>query len=1037
MIKESKNDLPTEAFSQLSAAELKQLEAYKTSTQETLKLLKVEETTGLSLQEVRARHQVFGFNEFHEHAKESIWEKILEQLTDPMVKLLLIAAVISFIISNFTSEDKSDGDLPVWIEPLVIFLIIVANALIGIYQDYKAEKSVESLRSLSSTKCLVFRNGDWLEIDSRELVPGDILKLRVGNVVPADCRLLRVLASDVRVNESILTGEAGEISKTLEPLEGILEITQRNNMLYSGTTFIFGQCIAAVVRTGEYTELGTIKREVEEAVKDTKEDVSPLKQQLNEFGDFLAKAIGVICLIIWLISFPKFFDKVHGGFVLGALYYFKQAVALGVAAIPEGLPAVITTCLSLGTKRMVKRKALVVKLSKVETLGCTTVICSDKTGTLTRNEMFASNFHVFDSHGVLRKSIVKGQGYNPTGDIFFDSSLNQQGPNIKLFALNCLLNTESKLIVKDGAFSCIGLPTEGALMCLGKKIQTKTTFSEADYEPLYTVSFTSTRKMMSVLFKNTRTKSNLLLLKGGAEVIVEKCSHYINNKGEKKAFDEKEKEFLLNEITKIASEGYRVLGLGYKDGEDLGILYQLNSADDIMNPAFMYLKDTNNYNSVEQNSVFLGFVAISDPVRPEVKHAIEIARRAGIAVFMITGDIPQTALAIAKELHMVPKSMPTYDDSLPFNHEDRLIYTPKEFNQLSKVEKNVLFSNAVRSNRCLIFARTTPKHKRSIVKTLTQLGEIVAMTGDGVNDAPALKQASIGIAMGLVGTEVAREASDLILLDDNFATIVSAIEEGRSIYANMKAFIRYMISSNIGEVVSIFLSCILGIPEGFNSIQLLWVNLVTDGLPATALSFNPPDTNIMLNSPRKKTDKIVNQWTFIRYVIIGTYVGIATVGIFIVYYLWYPSASMPHSLVSFWELRNWTKCNEWTTASFIGYEANPCDYFIAGKRKASTLSLTVLVIIEMFNSLNALSENASLAEIGTFSNPWLLQAIAVSVFLHCLIIYVPSLNTVFGTTSLDVYDWLLVIAFSFPVVIIEEILKSFSRRRQLLTKKSS
>ncbi|MCA6492175.1 MAG: HAD-IC family P-type ATPase, partial [Chitinophagaceae bacterium] len=835
--------------------------------------------------------------------------------------------------------------------------------------------------------------------------------------------------------QSILTGEADEISKSTETLKEDLEMAQRRNILFSGTLFIYGQCIAVVIKTGENTELGTIKKEVEEAVKDTKEEVSPLKAQLNEFGDFLAKAIGVICLIIWLISFPKFFDEVHGGFILGALYYFKQAVALGVAAIPEGLPAVITTCLSLGTKRMVKKKALVVKLTKVETLGCTTVICSDKTGTLTRNEMFASNFYIYDGSNSLKQSVAKGKGYSPNGDVFLESSLALQGANVKALALNCLLNTESKIIGGEDNYTCIGLPTEGALMSLGKKLQSKLVFVEEHYDRLFTVSFTSIRKMMSVLVRDKKTKTNTLLIKGGAEVIVEKCASFLNNKGEMKTFDKAEREKVLKEIRRIASEGFRVLGLAYKENKDLGPASQLLSADDIMNPGFKYLKDSNNHDQLESDAVFIGMVAISDPVRPEVKGALEIARNAGIGVFMITGDIPETALAIAKDLGMVPQSVPLYDPNLPFHHEDRWIYTPKEFTQLSKAEKTVLFSSAVRAGRSIIFARTTPKHKRSIVKALTQLGEVVAMTGDGVNDAPALKQASIGIAMGLVGTEVAREASDLILLDDNFATIVSAIEEGRAIYANMKAFIRYMISSNIGEVVSIFLSSILGIPEGFNSIQLLWVNLVTDGLPATALSFNPPDKNIMSLAPRKKTDRIVNEWTFIRYVVIGTYVGIATVGIFIVYYTCYQSPSTPHTLVSFWELSHWTKCNEWTSANFIGYEVDPCAYFVAGKRKASTLSLTVLVIIEMFNSLNALSENASLLEIGVFSNPWLLQAICVSVLLHCLIIYIPSLNGLFGTEALDLKDWLLVILFSFPVVIIEEFLKKISRNRHLASKK--
>jgi Ca2+-transporting ATPase len=429
---------------------------------------------------------------------------------------------------------------------------------------------------------------------------------------------------------------------------------------------------------------------------------------------------------------------------------------------------------------------------------------------------------------------------------------------------------------------------------------------------------------------------------------------------------------------------------------------------------------------LEQNPILIGVVAIQDPPRPEVTEAIRLCRNAGISVIMITGDIKETAQAIGKEIGIVSESELVYSS-----------FTGQEFEQFSPQKQKEILTNALEKNGGLLFSRAEPKHKKILVKELANLNQIVAMTGDGVNDAPALKQANIGIAMGINGTEVAKEASDMVLADDNFATIVKAVEEGRAIFANMKAFIRYMISSNIGEVVSIFMSSILGIPDGFNSIQLLWVNLVTDGLPATALSFNPPDPEIMNKPPRKHDEPIITPWVFTRYVVVGTYVGLATVGIFIYWYCYYDWAGDGHTLVKFGELSNWSECvaSTWTGTHIANYgeytqfTKDPCLYFTLGKQKASTLSLTVLVMIEMFNALNALSEDSSLLTIGLFCNPLLWVAIALSVILHCAIIYIPFLGNIFGTDPLSKNDWILVIVFSFPVCLIDEVLKFVSRQR--------
>jgi Ca2+-transporting ATPase len=539
---------------------------------------------------------------------------------------------------------------------------------------------------------------------------------------------------------------------------------------------------------------------------------------------------------------------------------------------------------------------------------------------------------------------------------------------------------------------------------------------------------------MSVLVRERKTSKNLLFTKGNPGIVLKSCSDYMTTDGKVLAINAAFNATVESQIRQLADAGLRVLALAYKESDRMGVLRDLGSSEDILNPAYRYLKDLNNYNFIESELTFLGLVGISDPVRPEAKSALKTANAAGISVFMITGDISETAVAIAKDLDMVGSDA-NPDTIGKGTLVTRLLFTPADFELLSESQRQTVLRSAIDAKRSLIFAKATPQFKRNIVKTLTGMNEIVAMTGDGVNDAPALKQSSIGISMGITGTEVAKDASDLILLDDNFSTIVTAVEEGRSIYANMKAFIRYMISSNIGEVVSIFLQSILGIPEGFNSIQLLWVNLVTDGLPATALSFNPVDIDIMTKPPRKSTDRIVDDWTLKRYLVIGTYVGIATVGIFVYYYVFYTSPNSTHTLISFWELRNWTKCEDWSGVVFRGYEVDPCEYFISGKRKASTLSLTVLTIIEMFNAVNALSENQSIISIGFFSNIYLLQAIALSVALHCIILYVPFFNTLFSVVPLDIYDWGLVLAFSFPVVIIEEYLKKLTRDRSFTSQK--
>lgn len=951
---------------------------------------------GLNETERHSNLEKYGLNLLDEAEGESIFEKIKEQFEDISVRLLLVAAFVSLVISFAEGEEG----LLKYLEPFVIFVILVANASIGVYQDYSAEKAIESLKKYQSEYSHILKDGILTKIESKFLVPGDIIICKTGEKVPADARICEILSLSFYVSQSCLNGESRPTQKTADITKGTT-ILQKKNIIFSGTLVTSGTVKAVVIGTGMNTELGEIQKDVKEAEEDTKDEKTPLEEKLDEFGNLLAKIIMFICLFVWIFNFNNFFDPIFGGALKGCIYYFKIAVALAVAAIPEGLPAVITTCLALGTRRMSKKKAIVRKLPKVETLGCTSVICSDKTGTLTRNEMVVKEVMVLNEEKILNTK-VEGTSFNPKdGKIENNNFLNYQ--NFKKILVNIIFNNESEIEERDGMFKAVGNPTEASFVCLYKKLLKEAEINDikTNNKKLMALEFSSKRKKMSVFLKNNKNDLQLLI-KGGAEIILEESDNYMNNNGEVIKLNKDFKEKLKKEIEQSALKGYRVLGLSLKENTNIKEA-ELKLNND--------LKDPDNYSKFESNSTLLGFISIQDPVRPEVPESLRKCKVAGINVFMITGDIKETAFAIGKELNMIPAN----------SKLSEVCYTGEQILKMTDSEIKAVLKKALDNNNSLIFARTSAKHKRKLVKILRELDQIVAMTGDGVNDASALKQSHIGIAMGLNGDEVAKDASDLILADDNFATIVDAIEEGRSIFANMKAFIRYMISSNIGEVVSIFISVMLKIPDGFSSIQLLWVNLVTDGLPATALCFNPVEPDIMQKPPRSKSENIVNRWTFIRYLVIGIYVGFATVGIFIYWFVLYNWNNYGHNTISYWELRNWTNCPNFNNFN------NDCSIFTEGKKKASTLSLTVLVVIEMLNALNAISENLSIFKMGVFSNFWLWQGILSSMVLHFMILYIPFLSILFGTTPLDINDWLLVLAFSLPVIVLDEILKYLSR----------
>ncbi|KAK1408432.1 hypothetical protein QVD17_40202 [Tagetes erecta] len=1006
---------------------------------------KVDRKNGLSDSEVQKRLKTYGLNELEKHEGQSVFRLILDQFNDTLVRILLVAAVISFVLAWYDGDEGGEMEITAFVEPLVIFLILIVNAIVGVWQESNAEKALEALKEIQSEQATVIRNGKKISgLPAKELVPGDIVELRVGDKVPADMRVLNLISSTLRVEQGSLTGESEAVSKTTKPVPVESDIQGKKCMVFAGTTVVNGNCICLVTDTGMNTELGKVHSQIQEASQS--EEDTPLKKKLNEFGETLTMMIGLICVLVWLINVKYFltWEYVDGwpkNFTFSfekCTYYFEIAVALAVAAIPEGLPAVITTCLALGTRKMAQKNALVRKLPSVETLGCTTVICSDKTGTLTTNQMAVAKLvAIGHTENAVRSFNVEGTTYNPLDGKIQDWPAGQMDVNLQTIAKIAALANDASIERSEKGYVAGGMPTEAALKVLVEKMGLPSGLDsgsstgdgnlmgcsqawEKIERRIATLEFDRDRKSMGVIVSSNSGKKSLLV-KGAVENVLERSSHIQLLNGSVVKLDQRSKSVILDSLNEMSTSALRVLGFAYKDDPSEFTTY--NGEED--HPAHNLLLDPTNYSSIESNLTFAGLVGLRDPPRKEVRQAIEDCRAAGIQVMVITGDNKNTAEAICREIGVFGPNEDIGSKSI----------TGRQFMEHHDPKSHLTQKGG------LLFSRAEPRHKQEIVRLLKDAGEVVAMTGDGVNDAPALKLADIGIAMGIAGTEVAKEASDMVLADDNFSTIVAAVGEGRSIYNNMKAFIRYMISSNIGEVASIFLTAAIGIPEGLIPVQLLWVNLVTDGPPATALGFNPPDKYIMKKAPRRSDDSLISPWILFRYLVIGLYVGVATVGVFVIWFthdsfLGIDLSGDGHSLVTFSQLRNWDQCKSWenfTVSPFqagdqvFSFESNPCDYFHTGKVKAMTLSLSVLVAIEMFNSLNALSEDESLLTMPPWVNPWLLVAMSVSFGLHFLILYVPFLAQVFGIVPLSVNEWLLVLAVALPVILIDEILKFVGR----------
>ena len=842
------------------------------------------------------------------------------------------------------------------------------------------------------------------------------MTIAVGDRIPADCRVLSIQSNSFAIDQAILTGESQSVSKDCKAVKDEQAVKQDQiNMLFSGTTVVTGHATAIVALTGSSTAIGDIHESITSQISEP----TPLKEKLNAFGDTLAKVITVICILVWLINIQHFNDPSHGGsWAKGAIYYLKIAVSLGVAAIPEGLAVVITTCLALGTRKMAAKNAIVRSLPSVETLGSCSVICSDKTGTLTTNQMSVEKIvYLTESGNDLEEIEVKGTTFAPVGDLIRNGK-NLEDPAVTSRTLRQMsevlaLCNESHLSfdAKSNTYASIGEPTEGALRVLVEKIGTddlavnKTKIALSGAERVHFVSkyyekqlplramyeFSRDRKSMSVLVGTG--ESQKLLVKGAPESIIERCSHIIlGSNGKKAPITKKHIGLLGEEVVDYGQRGLRVLALA--------------SIENISgNPLLANAKSSEEYTRLEQKMTLIGLVGMLDPPRPEVAESIIKCREAGIRVVVITGDNQNTAETICKQIGIF------------YEGEDLIgkSYTGREFDSLSESEKLEAAKTAS------LFSRVEPSHKSKLVDLLQEAGEVVAMTGDGVNDAPALKKSDIGVAMGS-GTDVAKLAADMVLADDNFATIELAIEEGRTIYSNTQQFIRYLISSNIGEVVSIFLTAALGLPEALIPVQLLWVNLVTDGLPATALSFNPADHDVMRRTPRKRDEPLVSGWLFFRYMVVGIYVGAGTVFGYVWYFMLYSQGPR----LSFSQLRNFHSCS----LSNPLYANVDCSVFSAASvptRTASTMSLSILVVIEMFNAMNALSSSESLLQLPLWKNMKLIYAICLSMILHFAILYIPVLQGVFSIEALGWDEWYAVLWISAPVILVDEALKAAER----------
>ncbi|MEW6083450.1 MAG: cation-translocating P-type ATPase [Chloroflexota bacterium] len=947
------------------------------NAEEVLNHLRVA-NRGLTSTQAKERLEQYGPNQLKEAPRPTFLHMLWEQLNNFVVILLIVASLVSAVLGDY-------------VEASAIMAIVVLNAILGLVQERRAEEALAALKKLAAPDAQVIRDGKRISIPAYQLVPGDIVFLEAGNFVPADIRLLEAI--NLRVEEASLTGESLPVQKNAATvLDKNVPLGDRKNTAFMGTLVSYGRGRGVVTSTGMHTQLGLIAS----MLQNVETEETPLQKRLDQLGKSLSVAALFLVAVVFVVALinqtsinelftgplaylSKFADQITEVFII--------AISLAIAAVPEGLPAVVTISLALGMREMIKRHALIRKLSSVETLGSATVICSDKTGTLTQNEMTVTRMWV-DGQFIR----VTGAGYVPKGDFLIDDKkINLSDyPGAQTALWLGLLNNDALLETTgedetQKTYRIVGDPTEGALLVAAMKAGAMHMDIREAYPRENEVPFDSERKRMITIhdvfaprpddpspFTDERHKSwDVIAVKGAPDVVLELCTQYQNMDDEAVPLGPALRDRILSANDAMTKDALRVLGVAYRIVRDVPD-----------NPAQIIT------NELEHDLIFVGLMGMIDPARPEVKLALEEARTAGIRTIMITGDYPNTARAIAETIGLL--------------RPGKQVMTGAQLDALSDYElKNVIEDTDV-------FARVSPEHKLRIVDALQANDEIVAMTGDGVNDAPAIKRADIGVAMGITGTDVAKETADMVLTDDNYASIVSAVEQGRIIYSNIRKFVFFLLSSNIAEIMIIFLATLAGLPAPLTAIQLLWLNLITDGAPALALAVEKGDPDIMLQKPRAKDEPIVNRSMRVGLVVQTFAQTGAVLAAFAIGLLWHLEAG----------------------ATLTG---NPITYILAHDwrgvdvQSAETMAFVTLSLCELFRAYTVRSERASLFSIGVFSNRYMQYAVGLSIALMLLVINIPFLQPVFNTHFLAAREWGVVIGFALIPAVAEEVTKFFLR----------
>jgi P-type Ca2+ transporter type 2C len=920
--------------------------AWTRSVEEVVAATGTDPEDGLSAEEAARRLAESGPNELRSAPPVPLWRKVLAQFQDPLIYLLLAAVVISVVA---WVVEGAEG-LPV--DAVVITVVLLLNGAIGLVQESRADTAVAALKQMTTATSTVLRGGRQLAVPSAELVPGDLLVLAEGDAVGADARLVR--ATGLRVSEASLTGESAAVTKQTSPLQGQVALGDRVNMVFKGTAVVQGVGRAVVTSTGMDTEMGSIA----ELLETTVEDPSPLQREIAGVSKMLGITVVVIAVVVMAVT--ALVNEVSS--VSDLVTVLLLGVSLAVAAVPEGLPAILSVVLAIGVQRMARRHAIVKKLHSVETLGSASVIASDKTGTLTKNEMTIER--VVTASGEVR---LTGAGYRPEGSALVDGRpVEEADPALltearMVLAGGCLSN-DARLDEVDGEVTVQGDPTEAAFLAAAPKLSgARETVGR--YRRRGQVPFTSERKMMSTL-QLREDEAVRVVTKGAPDVLLARCTG-LQVGGEVAELTEERRRAVLEDVDALSAQAFRTLGVAYREVDDPG-------------------PDLSVDESAENELVYVGTVGIIDPPRPEAADAVAEARRAGIRVLMITGDHPGTAARIAADLGIVEEGEP----AVPGSRLDEL--DAAGLTQVTRTSS--------------VYARVAPQHKLGIVDALQADGHVVAMTGDGVNDAPALKSADIGIAMGITGTEVTKQAARMILADDNFATIVVAVRQGRTIFENIRKFLRYLLSSNMGEVATVFFGVVLasviglsdasaeGIVVPLLATQILWINLVTDSTPALAMGVDPEVDDVMARSPRRLTERIIDRRMWSGILMVGLVMGaltLATIDVF-----------LPGGLVE-------------------GDDS---------LEVARTAGFTTLVLAQLFNAFNSRSETTS-AFHRLFANRWLWGAVLLGAVLQVAVVHVPFLQVAFGTADLDLQHWLVCLAMASGVLWFDEVRKLVLRRR--------